>query len=159
MVERSTAEQRKEARPSSGAVFILTGGLTDQGDTFLIGVAAVVLTAVLYPLIGTLSFLAFPIVLLGVVLRRRHRRGRRKRPGREDPPAGLPSPVRSGLEADAPPVDGSFVRTATEIVDELETLMGAARPVPLTDQVRVDKDRLSALLDELRQSLDAGRIA
>jgi hypothetical protein len=51
------------------------------------------------------------------------------------------------------------VRTADEILAELEKFIAGAKPVPLTDQVRVEKDRVDALLAELRQSLDAGRIA
>jgi hypothetical protein len=51
------------------------------------------------------------------------------------------------------------VRTALEILEELEKVMAKARPVPLTDQVRVERDRVTELLTELRQSLDAGRIA
>ena len=51
------------------------------------------------------------------------------------------------------------MRTASEILEELERVMATARPVPLTDQVRVDRDRVTSLLTELRQSLDAGRIA
>ena len=51
------------------------------------------------------------------------------------------------------------MRTAAEILEELESVMVNAKPVPLTDQVRVERDRVDALLAELRQSLDAGRIA
>ena len=40
----------------------LTGGLTSEGDTFLIGAAAVLLTGLLYPLVGPWSLLAFVIV-------------------------------------------------------------------------------------------------
>jgi hypothetical protein len=51
------------------------------------------------------------------------------------------------------------MRPASEILKELESVMAKARPVPLTDQVRVESDRVNTLLSELRQSLDAGRIA
>ena len=51
------------------------------------------------------------------------------------------------------------MRTAFEIIMELEKVIANAKPVPLTDQVRVDRDRVQTLLTELRQSLDAGRIA
>jgi hypothetical protein len=64
---------------------LLTGGLTDQGDVFLIAVGAVVLTSGLYPLIGGWAFLAFPIVFIGAGLarsltRRRTGRGRSQTP-------------------------------------------------------------------------------
>jgi hypothetical protein len=51
------------------------------------------------------------------------------------------------------------VRTVYEIVEELDRVIAKARPVPLTDQVRVERERVTALLSELRQSLDAGRIS
>jgi hypothetical protein len=58
-----------------------------------------------------------------------------------------------------PSADALFVRTAVEIAKELDGIIAKARPVPLTDQVRVEKDKVTALLSELRQSLEAGRIA
>ena len=51
------------------------------------------------------------------------------------------------------------MRPAAEILEELEAAFAEAKPVPLTDQVRVDRDRINELLVELRESLDAGRIA
>jgi hypothetical protein len=51
------------------------------------------------------------------------------------------------------------VRTASEIADDLEKLLTKGRPVPLTDQVRIEKKQADALLAELRRSLEAGRIA
>jgi hypothetical protein len=51
------------------------------------------------------------------------------------------------------------MRTASEIVKELQSVIAKGRPVPLTDQVRIERDRVNALLAELQQSLDAGRIA
>jgi hypothetical protein len=49
--------------------------------------------------------------------------------------------------------------TAAQIVVELERLVAHAKPVPLTDQVRLDRERLQALLAELRQALESGRIS
>jgi hypothetical protein len=63
------------------------------------------------------------------------------------------------LQAHAARADEFPVRTASEILKELESVIANARPVPLTDQVRVGRDRVNTLLTELRQSLDAGRIA
>ena len=51
------------------------------------------------------------------------------------------------------------MRPASEILEELEAVLSDAKPVPLTDQVRVERDRVNELLAELRESLDAGRIA
>jgi len=39
---------------------------------------------------------------------------------------------------------------AAGLVEELEALVQTAKPVPLTGQVRVDKDRMYELLDRLR---------
>ena len=57
---------------------LLTGGLTEQGDAFLIGVGAVALFGILYPLADRWALLAFPIVFIGAVIARKHRRGRRQ---------------------------------------------------------------------------------
>ncbi len=48
----------------------LTGGLTSEGDTFLIGAAAVLLTGLLYPLVGPWSLLAFVLVPATAILLR-----------------------------------------------------------------------------------------
>ena len=53
---------------------LLTGGLTDQGDAFLIGVGAVALFGALYPLAGGWALLAFPAVYVGAVIARRQLR-------------------------------------------------------------------------------------
>ena len=71
--ENSNAEQsarREQEQLSRWGMRFLTGGLTEEGDAFLIAVGAVILTAVLYPLIGGWAFLAFPIVFLGAWLAR-----------------------------------------------------------------------------------------
>jgi hypothetical protein len=75
----SLAEQRardEQAKLSARGLRLLTGGLTDQGDTFLIALVAVVLMAALYPLVGGWAFLASPIVLIGTVFARRRLRHR-----------------------------------------------------------------------------------
>jgi hypothetical protein len=46
---------------------------------------------------------------------------------------------------------------AEEIVDELERAIENARPIPLTNQVRIDPDAFRQLLEELRQALADGR--
>ena len=85
--EYPSAERRardEQERLSAGGMLSLTGGLTSEGDTVLIGVAAVVLIMAFYPLIGFWSFLAFPIVFIGAILGRRHlRRRRATRMGRD----------------------------------------------------------------------------
>jgi hypothetical protein len=53
---------------------VLTGGLTGEGDAFLIGLGAAVLMCALYPLIDAWSLLAFPVVFIGAVIARRRRR-------------------------------------------------------------------------------------
>jgi hypothetical protein len=69
--EPSTTEEvarREEERLSARGMLLLTGGITEKGDVFLIAVLAVVLASGLYPLIGGWAFLAFPVVLLVAVL-------------------------------------------------------------------------------------------
>jgi uncharacterized membrane protein len=56
----------------------LTGGLTHEGDTFLIAAAAVLLMGILYPVIGAWAFLAFPAVLACAVLWRSRARKHRE---------------------------------------------------------------------------------
>ena len=75
-----TAEQRardEEEDLSDRAMLLLTGGLTYEGDAFLIAVVAVVLMGGLYPLIDAWSLLAFPVVFIAAVAIRS--RGRRER--------------------------------------------------------------------------------
>jgi hypothetical protein len=43
-------------------------------------------------------------------------------------------------------------RRADEILDELDRVIRNAKPVPLTDQVRVDARTLQKLINELRQA-------
>jgi hypothetical protein len=40
-----------------------------------------------------------------------------------------------------------------ELIDRLDELVHNARPVPLTDQVRVDKDEVYAIVDRMRAVL------
>jgi hypothetical protein len=79
--ERSTAEQRardEQERLSADGMRLLTGGITEDGDAFLIGVGAVLLLSGLYPLIGAWAFLAFPAVFIAAVLVRGQIRRRRE---------------------------------------------------------------------------------
>ena len=69
----SLAEQRardEQAKLSARAMWLITGGLTHQGEIFLIAIGAVVLTGALYPLVGGWAFVVFPIVFFGVVFAR-----------------------------------------------------------------------------------------
>jgi hypothetical protein len=43
------------------------------------------------------------------------------------------------------------------VILEIETLLTNAKPVPLTDQVRLDLRKMQALIVELRQALAAER--
>ncbi len=79
--ERSIAEQRarrEQEQLSASGMRLLTGGITEEGDTFLIAAAAVVLLSCLYPLIGGWAFLAFPVVFIVAVLVRSQIRRRRE---------------------------------------------------------------------------------
>jgi len=42
-----------------------------------------------------------------------------------------------------------------ELVDKLDALIAKARPVPLTDQVRVDADEVRSLVEALRAAVEA----
>ena len=44
-----------------------------------------------------------------------------------------------------------------ELLSELDQLILNAKPIPLTDQVRIDPDRFRALVQELRDALAAER--
>jgi hypothetical protein len=44
------------------------------------------------------------------------------------------------------------------LIDELDDVIHNARPVPLTDQVRVDKDRLYDILDRIRDTVTSGAV-
>lgn len=73
---RSTAEQRaryEREQLEARTTRLLIGGLTSQGDAFLIGVAAVFLMIALYPLVDAWSLLAFPAVLVVALVGRRMR--------------------------------------------------------------------------------------
>jgi len=47
---------------------LLTGGLTHQGDSFVIASGAVLLMVILFPMIGAWALLAFPAVLVAALL-------------------------------------------------------------------------------------------
>ena len=47
------------------------------------------------------------------------------------------------------------VGTLLELVDRLDDLVHEAKPVPLTDQVRLDKDEVYAILDRIREVVPA----
>ena len=74
---------------------MLTGGLTEQGDAFLIAVGTALLISALYPLIGGWGFLAFPIVFIGAVLARLDSFGGVGKPGGR----AVPLFVRSATSA------------------------------------------------------------
>ena len=58
----------QEPDQSAKGMRFLTGGLTSEGDTFLIGAAAVLLMGFLYPLVGPWSLLAFVVVPAAAIL-------------------------------------------------------------------------------------------
>ena len=78
--ERSTAEQRarhEQEQLSARGMRLLTGGITEEGDAFLIAAGTVVLLSGLYPLVGGWAFLAFPVVfVVALVVRSQIRRRR-----------------------------------------------------------------------------------
>ena len=43
------------------------------------------------------------------------------------------------------------------LIDRLDDLVHNAKPVPLTNEVRVDKDELYELLDQIRATIPGGR--
>lgn len=49
------------------------------------------------------------------------------------------------------------MRSSQDIVADIENLLSKARPVPLTNQVRLERDKMEKLLQELRESLAVGR--
>ena len=78
MAPRSTTVAQGEPQEpdlSRKGMSLLTGGLTSEGDTFLIGVSAVILMGLLYPVAGPWSLLAFVIApAVAVFARSRSRR-------------------------------------------------------------------------------------
>jgi hypothetical protein len=60
-------KERLERQSSAGMMQLLTGGLTSEGDTFLIGAGAVILFVALYPLVSGWALLVFPVVLIVTV--------------------------------------------------------------------------------------------
>ena len=79
METHDAAERQREIeeQASRDGMRLLTGGLTHEGDTFLIAAGAVLLMVALYPLIGVWSLLAFPVVTVGALFVRSRRRKRR----------------------------------------------------------------------------------
>jgi hypothetical protein len=78
----TTVEQGEPQEPdlSARGMRFLTGGLTSEGDTFLIGAAAVLLMGLLYPVAGPWSLLAFVLVpALAIFVRRALQRGETSR--------------------------------------------------------------------------------
>jgi hypothetical protein len=78
-IRHSTVETQapEEERLAAASMRFLTGGLTEEGDSFLIAVGAVLLTAALYALIGAWAFVAFPAVFFAAVIGRAKLRARR----------------------------------------------------------------------------------
>jgi hypothetical protein len=66
----TTVVQSEPEEPdlSAKGMKLLTGGLTSEGDTFLMGAAAVLLMGLFYPLVGPWSLLAFVLVPIAAVL-------------------------------------------------------------------------------------------
>ena len=80
MDARDPAVERKERierSASAGMMRFLTLDLTSEGDAFLIGVGAVVLFGLLYPLLGAWALFSFPIIFVAAVLIRSKLRARR----------------------------------------------------------------------------------
>lgn len=71
----------EQERLTAAAMLLLTGGLTAEGDTFLIAAGAILLTSCLYRLTGGWAFFTFPLVFIGAALARARRR-RSRRAGR-----------------------------------------------------------------------------
>jgi hypothetical protein len=81
VIDESTSEERarhEQQQLSARGMSLLTGGLTGQGDTFLIAVGAVFLMGALYPLVDAWSLLAFPAVFIASVIIRQQVRRRRE---------------------------------------------------------------------------------
>jgi hypothetical protein len=56
------------------------------------------------------------------------------------------------------PIENMKARTGTDAaIDRIESLVRNARPVPLTDQVRLDLKEAKGLIAELREALSAER--
>ena len=78
--EPSTPEERaqyQQKQLSARGMRLLTGGITSEGDAFLITVGAILLLVALYPLVGGWAFLVFPIVFVAAVALRSQVRRRR----------------------------------------------------------------------------------
>ena len=69
-------EPPEEPDVSAHGMRLLTGGLTQEGDTFLLGAGAVLLMGLLYPLVGVWAMLAFIVVPIVAVLARARLRKR-----------------------------------------------------------------------------------
>ncbi len=69
--------------------------------------------------------------------------------------------MRATIAGEAAGVRGAVARTRLadlpELVDELADTIHNARPVPLTDYVRIDQDRCQALLDRMRATIPPAR--
>jgi hypothetical protein len=56
------------------------------------------------------------------------------------------------------PIENMRAKTETDAaLDRIESLVGNARPVPLTDQVRLNPKEAKGLIAELREALSAER--
>ena len=56
------------------------------------------------------------------------------------------------------PIENMKAKTETDaVLDRIEWLVGNARPVPLTDQVRLNLKEAKGLIAELREALSAER--
>ena len=70
-------EPPEEPDVNAQGMQLLTGGLTHEGDTFLLGAVAVLLMGLLYPIVGVWALLAFIVVPVFAVLVRSRRRAAR----------------------------------------------------------------------------------
>ncbi len=75
----TTVSQSPPEEPdlSAKGMEFLTGSLTSEGDTFLLGAVAVLVMGLLYPLVDAWSLLAFVLVPVVAVLARSRRRRKR----------------------------------------------------------------------------------
>jgi hypothetical protein len=69
-------QEDTERRAGEGMTSLLTLNLTHEGDSLLIGVAAVAVFAAGYPLVGVWALLAFAVVFVAAVLIRSRLRRR-----------------------------------------------------------------------------------
>ncbi len=66
----------------------------------------------------------------------------------------VPGEVADGVEGTAQPLTKQrFAMDVLVLIDKLDDLVHNAKPVPLTDQVRVDKEEIYDILDQMRATI------